>query len=61
MLSVIGSGGKGVSGYWVRQQGLVGQVTRESLSIGSGGKGSMLGDNMGLSQNFMYFETCILS
>ena len=42
VLSVIGSSGKGVSGYWVKQQGLFGQVTRESLGIGSG-------SNMGLS------------
>ena len=61
MLSVIGSGGKVVSEYWVRRQWLFGQVTRESLGIGSGGKCSKSGDNMGLSQNFMYFASCIHS
>ena len=62
--SFIWSSGKGVSGYWVRRQGcqvLFGQVAKVSVGIGSGGKGSKSGENLGLSQNFMYFETCILS
>ena len=61
MSSIIESGGKGVRGYWVRQQGLLGLVTRELLGIRSGGKGSKSGDNLGMSQNFMYVATCILS
>ena len=58
---VSGGIGSGSKGYWVRQQGLLGLVTRESLGIRSGGKGSKSGDNLGMSQNFMYVATCILS
>ena len=32
MSSVIESGGKGVRGYWVRQQGLLGLVTRDQMA-----------------------------
>ena len=53
MSSVIESVGKGVSGHWVSWHGLLGQLSRESLGIGSGGKGSKSNDNLGLSQNWV--------